>query len=97
MEAHIIEILRFIVYIVAILIAVALMIKAGDNNAMRRLSVAFAVLLVYFNEQISIMTYLIIGSILETLMAVLGVIFVVILAVTVMVLPLIALFKWVIH
>lgn len=97
MEAHIIEIIRFIVYIVTILMAVALMIKADDNNAMRRLSVAFAVLLVCFNEQIGVMLYLLIGAILETVMAVMGMVFLVILAVTVMILPLIALFRWIFH
>lgn len=97
MEAHIIEIVRFAVCIIAILIAVILMIKADDNNAMRRLSVVFALLLVYFNEQIGIMTYLLIGSTLETLMAAMGVMFVIILAVVVMIFPLIALFRWVIH
>lgn len=43
MEGHIIEIIRFAVCIISILIAVILMIKADDNNAMRRLAVAFSV------------------------------------------------------
>lgn len=97
MEGHIIEIVRFAVCIIAILVAVALMIKADDNNAMRRLTVAFAVLLVYFNEQIGVMTYLLIGSTIETLMAAMGVTFVIILVATVMIFPLIALFRWVIR
>ena len=97
MEEHIIEIVRFAVCIIAILVAVALMIKADDNNAMRRLAVAFAVLLVYFNEQIGVMTYLLIGSTIETLMAAMGVTFVIILVATVMIFPLIALFRWVIR
>lgn len=94
MEQHIIEIVRFAVCIMAILVAIVLMIKADNNNIMRRLAVAFAALLVYCNEQIGMMTYLLIGSTLETLMAVMGVTFVIVLAVVIMVLPLVALFRW---
>ena len=47
---------------------IVLMVKADDNNIMRRLAVAFAAFLVYCNEQIGVMTYLLIGSTLETLM-----------------------------
>lgn len=97
MEQHIIEIVRFAVCIMAILVASVLMVKADDNNIMRRLAVVFAALLVYFNEQIGVMTYLLIGSTLETLMAAMGVTFVIILAVVIMILPLVALFRWVIH
>ena len=70
------------------------MVKADDNNLMRRLVVAFAALLVYCNEQIGMMTYLLIGSTLETLMSAMGVTFVIILAVVIMILPLVALFRW---
>ena len=97
MEQHIIEIVRFAVCIIAILVAILLMVKADDNNIMRRLAVAFAVLLVYFNKQIGVMTYLLIGSTLETLMAAMGVTFVIVLAVVIMILPLVALFRWLIH
>lgn len=97
MEQHIIEIVRFAVCIMAILVASVLMVKADDNNIMRRPAVVFAALLVYFNEQIGVMTYLLIGSTLETLMAAMGVTFVIILAVVIMILPLVALFRWVIH
>lgn len=97
MEVHIIEIVRFAVCIISILAAVILMIKADDNNAMRRLVVAFSVLLVYFNEQIGVMGYLLIGSTIETLIAAMGVTFVIILAAVVMLFPLVALFRWVLH
>lgn len=97
MEQHIIEIVRFAVCIMAILVAIVLMVKADDNNIMRRLAVVFAVLLVYCNEQIGVMTYLLIGSTLETLMAAMGVTFVIVLAVVIMILPLVALLRWVIH
>ena len=94
MEQHIIEIVRFAVCIMAILVAIVLVVKADDNNLMRRLAVAFAALLVYCNEQIGMMTYLLIGSTLETLMAAMGVTFVIIMAVVIMILPLVALFRW---
>jgi hypothetical protein len=97
METHIIEIVRFAVCIMALLTAVVLMIKVDDNNAMRRLVVALAVVLIYFNKQIGIVTYLLIGSVLETLIAAMGVTFVVIILILIMVFPLIALLKWLIH
>lgn len=50
MEQHIIEIVRFAVCILAIFVAIVLMVRADDNNIMRRLAVAFAALLVYCNE-----------------------------------------------
>lgn len=97
MEAHIIEIVRFAVCIISILVAVVLMIKADDNNAMRRLALAFSALLVCFNEQIGAMGYLLIASTIETLIAAMGVTFVIILVAVVMLFPLVALFRWVIH
>lgn len=97
METHIIEIVRFSVCVMAVLVSIMLMIKADDNNALRRLSAVLAAVLVYFNEQIGCVTYLLIGSAIETLIAVMGVIFVIILAVVIMIFPLIAIFKWTIH
>lgn len=97
MEAHIIEIVRFAVCMLAILMAAVLMVKADDSNAMRRLSAASGIGLIYFNEQIGTILYLLIGSALETLMAAMGVTFVLILAAVVMIFPLVALVRWVIH
>ncbi len=94
MEQHIIEIVRFAVCMIAVLVAIVLMIKADDNNVMRRLAVVFAALLVHCNEQIGTITYLLIGSTLETLMAAMGVTFVIILAAVIMILPLVALLRW---
>lgn len=97
MEAHIIEIVRFTVCIIAVMVAILFMVKADDNNIMRRISVSLAVLLIYFNEQIGAMIYLLIGSTLESLIAVMGVLFVVTLAMVVMIFPLVALIRWAIH
>lgn len=62
MEAHIIDIVRFATCLLTLIIAVVAMIKADDNNAMRRLSAVLAAVIVYFNEQIGLMVYLLIGS-----------------------------------
>lgn len=97
MEAHIINIVRFATCMLALIIAVIAMIKADDNNAMRRLAAGLAAVLVYFNEQIGAMVYLLIGSTIETLIAVSGVGLVLILAAVIMLLPLIAVFRWLIH
>lgn len=97
METHIINIIRFAVCICTLTIAVISMIKADDNNAMRRFSAALAGVLIYFSEKISVMIYLLIGSAIETLIAVSGVGFVLILAVVLMLLPLLAAFRWLVH
>lgn len=97
MEVHIINIVRFAVCMLALIIAVTAMIKADDNNAMRRLSAMLAAVLIYFNEEIGSMVYLLIGSAIETLIAAAGVGFVLVLAIVIMLLPLIAVIRWVTH
>ena len=52
MEMHIIDIVRFATCILSLIIAIVAMIKADDNNAMRRLSALLAGVLISFNEQI---------------------------------------------
>ena len=76
MEMHIIEIVRFIVCIMSVFVAILLMIRADDNTAMRRLTVILAAVLIFFNRQIGYMTYLLIGSTLESIIAVMGLTFV---------------------
>ena len=61
MEMHIIDIVRFATCILSFIIAIVAMIKADDNNAMRRLSALLAGVLIFFNEQIGSMVYLLIG------------------------------------
>ena len=97
MEAHIIDIVRFISCILALITAIIAMVKADDNNAMRRLSAVLAGVLIYFNEQIGSMVYLLIGSTIETLIAAAGVGFILILAAVVMLLPLLLAFRWLVH
>lgn len=97
MEMHIIEIVRFIVCIMSVFVAILLMIRADDNTAMRRLTVILAAVLVFFNRQIGYMTYLLIGSTLESIIAVMGVTFVLIIGLVIMLFPILALLKWIIH
>lgn len=97
MEMHIIEIVRFIVCIMSVFVAILLMIRADDNTAMRRLTVILAAVLISFNRQIGYMTYLLIGSTLESIIAVMGLTFVLIIGLVIMLFPILALLKWVIH
>lgn len=97
MEAHIISIVRFMVCFLSLSTAIVAMLKADDNNAMRRLSAVLAAVLIYFNEQIGSMAYLTIGSTIEALITSAGVGFVLILAVTVMIFPIVFLVRWLFH
>ena len=97
MEDHIINIVRFAVCLLSLIIAIVLMIKADDNNAMRRLSAILAGVLILFNEQIGSMAYLTIGSTIETLLATAGVGFVLTFAVVVMIFPIIIIVRWLTH
>lgn len=97
MEAHIISIVRFMVCSLSLITAIVAMVKADDNNAMRRLSAVLAAVLIYFNEQIGSMAYLTIGSTIEALITSAGVGFVLILAATVMIFPIVFLVRWLFH
>lgn len=97
MEAHIINIVRFETCLLVLITAIVAMLKANDNNAMRRLSTALAAVIIYFNEQIGSMVYLTIGSTIEALIATAGVGFVIILVVVVMLLPFIIVIHWLTH
>lgn len=97
METHIINIVRFAVSSIALITAIVAMLKADDNNAMRRLSAVFAAVLIYFNEQIGSMVYLTIGSTIEALISTSVVGFVLILAAVVMIFPVIGVIRWLTH
>lgn len=97
MEAHIINTVRFETCLTVLITAIVAMLKANDNNAIRRLSAALAAVIIYFNEQIGSMVYLTIGSTIEALIATAGVGFVIILVVVVMLLPFIIAVRWLTH
>lgn len=94
MEAHIISIVRFATCSLVLITAIVVMLKADDNNAMRRLSAALAAVLIYFNKQIGTMVYLTIGSTIEALVVSAGIGFVIALAVVVILLPFIIVIYW---
>ena len=97
MEVHIINIVRFITCLSALIIAIIAMVKAEDNNAIRRISAVLAGVLIYFNRQIGSIVYLTIGSTIEAFIATTGVGFVLILAIVIMLLPILFIFRWLIH
>ena len=97
MEDHIINIVRFAVCLLSLIIAIILMIKADDNNAMRRLVAILTAIIVFFNEQIGEGVYLILISTIETLLALSGVGFILLAAVVVMLLPIIIFIRGLLH
>ena len=97
MEVHIINIVRFITCLSALIIAIIAMVKAEDNNAILRISAVLAGVLIYFNRQIGSIVYLTIGSTIEAFIATTGVGFVLILAIVIMLLPILFIFRWLIH
>ena len=52
MEMHIIDIVRFATCILSFIIAIVAMIKADDNNAMRRLSALLAGVLIFLMNKL---------------------------------------------
>lgn len=97
MEVHIINIVRFITCLLTLIIAIIAMVKAEDNNAIRRMSAVLAGVLIYFNRQIGSIVYLTIGSTIEAFIATAGVGFVLILVIVIMLLPILFIFRWLIH
>ena len=94
MEEHIIDVVRYGVCITSLILAVIMMIKADDNHAMRRLSAILAAILIFFNEEIGRITYLLIGSFIEFCITLMGVGFVLIAGLVIMFLPVLWAFRW---
>lgn len=97
MEEHIINIVRFAVCLLSLIAAIVAMVKADDNNAMRRLVAILAAIIILFNEQVGEGVYFVIVSTIETLLALSGVGFVLVVAVIFMLLPIFILIRWLIH
>ncbi len=94
MEEHIIDVVRYGVCVSTLIISVIAMFKADDNNAMRRLSALLGAILIFFNEEIGRITYLLIGSLIELWITLMGVGFVLIAGLIIMFLPVIWAFRW---
>lgn len=94
MELRILAIVRFAVCLLALVIGLIVMIRADDNAWLRRVTCLLVGLIVYFNHEIGRMLYLVIGSLLEMLIAVMGVGFVLCLGIVIMLFPVIAVIRW---
>ena len=97
MEAHLMNLIRCAVYLITVSLALLLMVRAADNNLMRRVTVLSAVAEIYWNRQIGALLYLLLGALLETVVAVTGVLFLLALLVALVCLPLVGLIRQLIH
>lgn len=97
MQEHLILIVRYITCVVLTLLALVVIFKVGDNHLARLLMAALAAVLVYFNEEIGSVAYLMIGSTVEAMVATMGVLFVLILAAVLCLFPIIAVIHWLSH
>jgi len=97
MEEHLIEIICYAICVLCLVGAIAVMVKAEDNNLLRRITPAVAAIPIYFNYQIGNAIYLLIGATLETLLTAMGVGFVLIFGLVIMLLPILLIIRWAIH
>ena len=97
MEMHLIMIMRFLVCFIALVAGGVVVFKADDRAWMRRSAAVLGVAAVIFNEKIGSWLYLVVGGLIESSIALMGVGFVVILAAVIMLFPLIFVVRWLIH
>lgn len=97
MERHIIDILCFATCTLSLIVAVIAMVKADDNDAVRRFTAILAAVFIYFNEKIGFVSYLFLASLMECTLTVAGIGFILVLVAVIMLLPLIAVLRWLIH
>ena len=97
MEMHLIMIMRFLVCFIALVAGGVVMFKADDRAWMRRSAAVLGVAAVIFNEKIGSWLYLLVGGLIESSIALMGVGFVLILAAVIMLFPLIFVVRWLIH
>lgn len=101
MEMHIMQIIRFVVYVITVLLAILLMKRADDNDWLRRGIMIISAIIILFNPKISTITYLVLGTTLETIMTTVGIgltiAFLLVLGLTIVIFPMVALFRWVIR
>ena len=97
MEMHLIMIMRFLVCFIALVAGGVVVFKADDRAWMRRSAAVLGVAAVIFNEKIGNWLYLILGGLIESAIAFMGVGFVLILAAVIMLFPLIFVVRWLIQ
>lgn len=88
MQYHILGIVRFVICLLSMIGGIVVMAKT-DSHIFRIMAAGGAALTIWYNEDIGRMTYLLIGSTLEALIASCGVVFVVSLLVVLAALPII--------
>lgn len=90
LQEHLLLIVSFLLYILPTIIAIILMLKAEDRNWLRRIIVVVSVLIIYFNTNLSMLTFYILGSVIESIITV-------VLCIVLVLLPIILIIHWLIH
>ena len=96
MEAHIINIMRFGIFILTLAVSVRAMIRTASPK-IRRLTAVLAAVLIFFNEKAGEAAYLVFGSLLEMTAAVVALGFVLVAGIMIMLLPAVGLIRWLTH
>ena len=96
MENHLLDIVRFFICIVALTGGLDVMLKT-DSDWLRRTAALLASLAIYFNYTLGSGLYLLLGSLIELLLASIGVGFVIVAALAIMVLPVIIIIHKLMH
>ncbi len=94
MEAHLIDIIRFVICMLSLVTAAAVMIRADDNNVLRRIAPVTAAVPICFNMQIGEVVYQILCAILEAFLASMGLLFIVLAGFAVAIAPVIIIWRW---
>lgn len=97
LQEHLLLIVSFLLYILPTIIAIILMLKAEDRNWLRRIIVVVSVLITYFNRNLSIIIFCILGSAIESIVTMAGAVLFVVLCIVLALLPIIIVIHWLIH
>ena len=97
LQEHLLLIVSFLLYILPTIIAIMLMLKAEDRNWLRRIIVVVSFLLINFNKHLSMITFYIFGSIIESIVTIAGAVLFVVLCIVLAILPIIIIIHWLIH
>lgn len=96
-EMKMVAIVRFAVILAALIFGIVVTLRSDDNGPLRRVSCILSAVLIYFNEQIGAWVYLTLGATIETILAVMGVGFTLVLGAVIMLLPLIFTIRYLTH
>jgi hypothetical protein len=91
MENHLYDIVRFVCYLLALIIPVVVMTWADDRSLVRWMAAASGSIAIYYNRTISMVAYQMIGALMETVAAIMGMGFIIALMVAIVLLPLVLL------